>query len=792
VQSAEAALSVEGMDCASCVSHVERATAKVSGVQACSVNLARGRAVVRFDPALTNPQQIAEAVSQSGYPATPEATPESPSDPHAEQLRVARQHAHAERWLRRAMVGIALWFPVELAHWILILTGHEAAHAGHVGWIDWAALVSSTIAIAYVGAAFYRNAFSALKRGTTDMDTLIAMGSTVAYAYSLVALLGYLAGKWQKLPDLYFMEASGFLALISLGHWLEARARASAGRAIHDLLSLAPATALRMTGVGVSEYGSVGARTPIPPHADTPTPAFEEVPVSDLKPRDFVLVRPGDRVPIDGVVVAGRSSVDESMISGEPLPVVRSVGDEVIGGTINQDGALRVRVTKTGRDTALAQIIQLVEHAQSSKPAVQRLADRIAAVFVPAVLIVALLTGIGWYIAGHALGWDDAGTWGMLAKAVCSVLIIACPCALGLAVPATLMVGTGRGAKLGILYRDIDALQSAEKIDTVVLDKTGTLTRGKPVVGQVVSMNGMSEDDVLRLAAAAESYSEHPLAKAIVAAARDRKLDIPEPGTFNNEPGLGVIAQVDGQTLLVGSESFVISRGMGAPPMRRDEDAHGRGAHATGTKVHVARQVNGHVDAIGLLTITDELKPDSAAAVAELHRLNLRTVLLTGDNRPTAEAIARQVGIDDVRAEVRPGGKAEAIRELQGLNRQSAIGNRQSHVAMVGDGINDAPALAQADLGIAIGSGSDIAKETGDIVLISGSLHGIASAIRLSRATMTKIRQNLFFAFIYNVLAIPLAALGLLNPLIAAAAMALSDVTVIGNALLLRRSKLDR
>ena len=772
------------MDCASCVSHVQKAAAQVPGVETCDVNLARGRAVARFDPARTSPQQIAEAITRAGYTSIPESNDESAGQ--AERHRIERQHHQAQGWLRRAVFAIALWFPVEAAHWIVKLIGAHGAHAAHgVDWIEWVALVSSTLALVLVGSGFYRNALAALKRGTTDMDTLIAMGSTVAYGYSLVALVGFLAGRWHTLPDLYFMESSGLLALVSLGHWLEARARASAGRAIHELLNLAPATALRLnSGEGVS---------PLHPRHEPQARgrdalSTEEVPVAQLNKGDLVLVRPGDRVPIDGVVVSGRSSVDESMITGEPLPVTRTTGDTVIGGTINHDGALQVRVTKVGAETALAQIVKLVEHAQSSKPAVQRLADRIAAVFVPAVLGIALVTGIAWYVWGATHDWPAAQTWGMLAKAVCSVLIIACPCALGLAVPATLMVGTGRGAKLGILFRDIDALQKAERIDTVVLDKTGTLTRGKPVVGHIESLNGMSEDDVLRLAAAAESFSEHPLAKAIVNAARERRLDVPEPSSFNNEPGLGVRAIVDGQTVLVGSKRIMPQRDTGVSPV--PSTLHGRDARVTGTAVHVARGANGEVEPIGLITITDELKPDSRDAVAELHQLKLRTVLLTGDNRATAEQIAREVGIEDVRAEVKPDGKASVILELQG--RQSAIGNRQSiRVAMVGDGINDAPALAQADLGIAIGSGSDIAKETGDIVLVGGSLHGIATSIRLSRATMTKIRQNLFLAFVYNVLAIPLAAFGLLNPLIAAGAMALSDVTVIGNALLLRRTKID-
>jgi Cu+-exporting ATPase len=416
---------------------------------------------------------------------------------------------------------------------------------------------------------------------------------------------------------------------------------------------------------------------------------------------------------------------------------------------------------------------------------VQRLADRIAAVFVPAVLAIALLTGVGWYIVGAVNGWPAAQTWGYIARAVCSVLIIACPCALGLAVPAALMVGTGRGAKRGILIRDVDALQHAEKIDTVVLDKTGTITRGKPAVANVLPSNGVAADEVLALAAAAETFSEHPVAKAIVEHARARGVQIAQPTAFANEPGLGVTATVNGRAVLVGNAELIAKHGVTV-----DAPAGSQ------TTVHVA--ADGKL--LGTIAVADEIKPDSARAIRELHDLGLRTVLLTGDNEPTARAIAQQAGIDDVRANVRPAGKADVVRALQ---RESADDERDTReqtltrgrhgpgVAMVGDGINDAPALAQADLGIAIGSGSDVAKEAGDVVLVGGSLHGVAAAIRLSRATMRTIRQNLFFAFIYNVIAIPLAALGMLNPLIAAAAMALSDITVIGNALRLRRTKID-
>jgi Cu+-exporting ATPase len=471
------------------------------------------------------------------------------------------------------------------------------------------------------------------------------------------------------------------------------------------------------------------------------------------------------------------------MITGEPLPVLRQTGDAVIGGTLNVDGRLIIRVSKIGSETALAQIIKLVDQAQSSKPPVQKLADQVAAIFVPIVLAIALATAIGWYAVGTIRHWDHAYLWGELARSVCSVLIIACPCALGLAVPTALMVGIGRGAKRGILIRDIDALQHAEAIQTVVLDKTGTITSGRPSVTRIEPTDGNSADEVLRLAASAEQFSEHPLAKAIVADARRRKLTLSQPTSFQNEPGLGVVAELDGRTLLVGSWKLLAKHlGPSAPLVYEGKD--------TGTFASVAvRHADGRAEALGKIILVDEPKTDSKQAIEELHAMGLKTVLLSGDRESVARAIAERVGIRDVRAEVKPAEKLNVIRELQNL--KSGISNSPSQVAMVGDGINDAPALAAADLGIAIGSGSDVAKEAGGIVLVGGSLHGVAAAIRLSRATMRVIRQNLFFAFLYNVIAIPLAAFGLLSPLLAAAAMALSDVTVIGNALRLRRMKMD-
>lgn len=773
--SQQAALNITGMDCASCVAHVEKAARGVKGVDACQVNLARGRAVIDYDPAKTSPDEVAKAIHRSGYRAEVDSSGANSAD--AEKKRMGHQQAHAKSWLNRAIVGMILWLPMELLHWM-----STAGWLGHTAWMTWAMLATGTISIVYVGWGFYVGAIKGLLRRTTNMDTLIAMGASVAYGYSLVVFIGIMRLGWDahNLP-LYFTESSGLLALISLGHYLEARARSSAGSAIGQLLQLAPQMALRVNRKpdtkNLSQSPLVGQRpSEMPDVSSLAELDVKEVPLAELATGDWFIVKPGQRIATDGKVLQGRSTVDESMITGEPLPPTRKSGDAVVGGTMNIDGWLLVQATHVGSQTALAQIVQLVESAQSSKPPVQKLADQIAAVFVPAVLGVALITAIGWFFWGRAQGWESSITYARMANAVCSVLIIACPCALGLAVPAALMVGLGRGAKRGILIRDIDALQHAEKLTTVVMDKTGTITMGRPRVAKILCISDISEADLLRLAGSAEQYSEHPLARAITELAQKKLGRLDDPEEFTNESGYGVVATINNQNLLIGSNALLSKHGevtSGYPAQ------HGSGK----SLVHVGRKLaNGKVERLGLLVMEDQVKPDSARAIATLRRMKLQTVLLTGDNRATAAAVAQETGIDSVFAEVRPEGKARTIVQLQSEGKK---------VAMVGDGINDAPALAAADLGIAIGSGSDIAKETGGIVLVSGSLTGIATAIRLSRATMRKIRQNLFLAFIYNVIAIPLAATGYLSPLIAAGAMALSDISVIGNALSLRRTRID-
>jgi Cu+-exporting ATPase len=625
----------------------------------------------------------------------------------------------------------------------------------------------------WVGRDFYVGGWKALRNGTANTDVLVALGSSAAFFYSVPVLVALTLGDHGLGEHLYFETAAVIITLIKLGKLLEARAKGETSAAIRSLMELRPATARVLEG-GVER----------------------EVPVEAVEVDDQVVVRPGERIPVDGVVVEGRSAVDESMLTGESLPVEKGPGDEVVGASINTHGVLRLQATRVGADTALARIVRLVQEAQASKAPIQRLADRVAAVFVPVVLGVALATFLVWWLLA------DAGLTAALVRTV-AVLVIACPCALGLATPTAVMVGTGKGARLGILFRSSEALERAQALSVVVLDKTGTLTLGQPVVQEVVvrvpAHQGVGaggspaepEDDperwLLRLAASAERGSEHPLGQAVVRAARERGLALSEPARFRAFPGEGIEAVVDGSEVLVGTRRFLAGRGVETEGLAGEAERLQARARSP---LWVA--VGG--EAAGLVAVADAVKPESREAVAELQAMGLRVIMLTGDQRATAEAVAREVGIREVRAEVLPGRKAEVVRELQAEGA--------GLVAMVGDGINDAPALAQADVGIAIGTGTDVAMETADVTLMRGDPRTVSQAIRLSRATLRTIRQNLFWAFVYNVVLIPVAAgalyplaflpmmLRALHPMLAAFAMAFSSVSVVTNSLRLGRVRI--
>ncbi|GAA0250142.1 copper-translocating P-type ATPase [Saccharothrix mutabilis subsp. mutabilis] len=681
-------------------------------------------------------------------PATtaPLGTTDSRTAAEEEAAQARERRAEIGDLTRRVLVGAVLTLPVLVA-----MMAHELFGADWVPGVlldHWVQLALITPVMLYTGWPVHRTGWLTLAHRDADMNSLITLGTVAAYGYSLVVTLapGLLP---EDVREVYYEAVGVILTLILLGRLLEARAKAGTGEAVRALLGLQARTA-RVVRAGVET----------------------EIPVERVVVGDEVVIRPGEKVPVDATVLSGRSAVDESMVTGEPIPVTKHAGDTVIGATINTTGSLRVRAAKVGADTVLAQIIRLVRQAQASKAPIQRLADATSAYFVPVVIAVAVAAFTAWYLVGPAPALTLA-----LVSAV-AVLIIACPCALGLATPLSIMVGTGEGARAGILIRSAEALETAHKLDTVVLDKTGTITAGRPALTDVRATAAIAGDDLLALVAAAEADSEHPLASAIVAGARDRGLTPAAASGFDSVTGGGVRATVDGHAVLVGTRRLLGDAGVdtGAlDPIAADLSTEGK------TPVLVA--VDGRP--AGVLAVADTVKADSTAAIAALHRLGLDVVMITGDNPRTAAAIARQVGIRRVLAEVLPEHKADEIRRLQAEGRR---------VGMVGDGINDAPALARADIGLAIGTGTDVAIEAADITLISGSLAGVVTAIRLSRATMRNIRQNLFFALVYNAVGVPVAAgvlypfLGLrLSPVLAAAAMALSSLSVVGNANRLRR-----
>ncbi|WP_138504805.1 heavy metal translocating P-type ATPase [Nostoc sp. PA-18-2419] len=762
-------LKLRGMSCAACANNVEKAIRSVPGVIDCNVNFGAEQAAIKYDRSLTNLEKIQAAIAVAGYSSDSLSEEMLSQEDDAETAtRQAKQRELSQKVIVGGVISSFLFLGS-----LPMMTGVNLPLIPSFLENPWLQLVLTTPVVFWCGGSFYRNGWKAFKRHTATMDTLIGLGTSAAYLYSLFITVfpGFFIAQG-LIGHVYYEVAAIVITLILLGRLLENRAKGQTSEAIRKLMGLQAKDA-RVIRNGVEI----------------------DVPIAEVRINDVILVRPGEKIPVDGEIIAGVSTVDEAMVTGESLAVKKQPGDEVIGATINGAGAFQFRVTRVGKDTFLAQIVKLVQQAQGSKAPIQRLADRVTGWFVPAVIAIAIATFVIWFYFTGNLTLATMTTVG--------VLIIACPCALGLATPTSVMVGTGKGAENGILIKGADSLELAHKIQTIVLDKTGTLTVGKPTVTDFVTLNGTANGNelkLLQLGATVERNSEHPLASAVVRYAQSQQVSLIEAKNFQAIAGSGVQAVVSDRLVQIGTQRWLTELEINTTTLQQYKNAW-----ETAGKTVIFIAVDGEIQAV--MGIADALKPSSTAVVKALQKLGLEVVMLTGDNQKTAQAIAEQVGIKRVFAEVRPDGKAAIIQSLQkeGLgtrnwrlekilpSTQSPGLNPQSLVAMVGDGINDAPALAQADVGIAIGTGTDVAIAASDITLISGDLEGIVTAIQLSRATINNIKQNLFFAFIYNIIGIPIAAgilfpiFGwLLNPIIAGAAMALSSLSVVSNALRLR------